>query len=513
MKKKLFNIHKLIGINVILFFFISLFFGILTIFQPYINIWEDKKMHIKEVNIEDINLNKCFKQIIKRTYFGENGKKLSNDVIKLYFPSKEISSTNLIQVKNRPNFFLNPNSCKKIRIKSFRISKFFDSIHRGWIFNSLLIRILFGFASVAIVFLCLSGIFLIIKNSYRNTKTKTAKAFLAKYHRLILLYSLPLVFMFGLTGALFNLGVYSSPLITNYLSKGETMNILALDKNILQDLDLKKIKSTKEVKSINLNTLYVKAKEEFENISFYEMQVYNYNDINARVKFIGFEPRNIFISSMTNETYIVLNANTGKVLDKKTAKDGTFTEKTLDALFYLHYLRTFEDIPRIIFAFLSIGILFGLIFSALLWMKRAAKDAFSTKVIKPLIFTIIMGSILSTSLLFFTSWLIPKSYLYFTYKETLYYSHEILFYLVFLFILIYILLNKSFYNLSKYTFISSGILFILASINHNYFSGFTMSRTYDLEIWEVFYTDLALIIIGLLFIYLAFKIKKDFFEE
>ena len=41
MKKRLFNIHKLIGVNVLLFFFISLFFGTLTIFQPYINLWED----------------------------------------------------------------------------------------------------------------------------------------------------------------------------------------------------------------------------------------------------------------------------------------------------------------------------------------------------------------------------------------------------------------------------------------------------------------------------------------
>ena len=40
-----------------------------------------------------------------------------------------------------------------------------------------------------------------------------------------------------------------------------------------------------------------------------------------------------------------------------------------------------------------------------------------------------------------------------------------------------------------------------------------MIKSFNLEIWEVFYTDLALIIVGLLFIYSSFKLKEDLFEE
>ena len=514
MKKKLFNIHRLIGINIVLFFFVYLFFGILTIFQPYVNIWENTKMHIKEVNIENINLNKCFNQVRKRSYFGEKGEKLSNDLIKFNFPSKEVKANNLINIYNRPNFYLDPKTCKKVRIKAFTISKFFDSIHTGGgIFNSIFMKILFGFSSVAIVFLCLSGLLLIIRNSYKNKKTNSPKTFFAKYHRLILLYTLPLVLIFGVTGALFNLGVYSSPVITSYLSDGKTMNILSLDRNILVDPDLEIIKASQKVKSIKLNDLYLKAKKEFEDIVFYEMEVYNYNDINARVKFIGYEPKNIFISSVGNETYVVLNGNTAEVIDKKTADQGTFAEKTLDALFYLHYLRTFDDIPRVIFAFICMGILFGIVCSVLLWMKRSAKGNFSTKVMKPLIFTIIVGSILSSSLLFLTSWIIPKSYLYFSYNETLYYTQELLFYFTYVFVFIYILFKKSFYRITKHIVLLSGILFISSVIAHDYFSSFTMVKSFNLEIWEVFYTDLSLIIVGLLLIYSSYKLKEELFEE
>ena len=223
------------------------------------------------------------------------------------------------------------------------------------------------------------GIFLIIKNSYRNRKTKTVQGFYAKYHRLILLYTLPLVLMFGITGALFNLGVYSSPLMTHYLTKGKTLDAFTLEGNILVDPELKTIGLSRKVKTMNLNYLYKKAKDEFSDISFYEMEIYNYNDINARVKFIGYEPRNFFISSIINETFIVLDGTNAKVLDKKMADDGTFTEKTLDAMFYLHYVRTFSDIPRIVFATICLSILFGLTFSMTLWLERAKKISFHTK--------------------------------------------------------------------------------------------------------------------------------------
>lgn len=113
MNKRLFNIHKLIGINVLLFFFISIFFGILTIFRPYVSFWEDSQKHISNIEIQNINFEKCLKEIKKRKYIGEDGKVMRNDFIKLLLPAKEFKSTNLIQLSNRPNFYLNPNTCKK----------------------------------------------------------------------------------------------------------------------------------------------------------------------------------------------------------------------------------------------------------------------------------------------------------------------------------------------------------------------------------------------------------------
>jgi len=508
MKKKLFNIHKLIGVNVILFFFLSLFFGILTIFQPYVNLWEDSKKHISHMKIEDINLEKCLKQVTKRKYFGEDGKILRNDIIKLSFPSMEMRANNLIRINNRSNFYLDPHSCKKIKPKAFTISLLFDRIHTGAIFNSIVFKILFGFMSVAVVFLCISGIFMIIKNRYRNT-VKSSKAHYAKYHRLLLLYTLPLVFMFGLTGALFNLGVYSSPLITSHLTNGETLNVLKVDRNILADPDLEAPEPSQKIKNISLNELYKKAKSEFKDIKFYSMQLYNYKDINAKVKFIGFEPNNYFISSVTNESYIVLDANNAQVLDKKIADDGTFTEKTLDAIFYLHYLRTFDDIPRIIFGFIAMTMLVGLVYAMNLWLSRTKEDKFSYKVLKPLSLSIILGSLIAASMMFASNWIIPKNYFSFVLFDKFFFTQEVLFYLVYLLIFVYIIIKKDAFQIIKNSFYLSSILLFVAVLAHNFGSEFNIFKTYQEGMYEIFFTDISLAIVSVILFFFSKKLPKE----
>lgn len=512
MNKKLFNIHKLIGVNILLFFFISLFFGLLTIFQPYVKLWEDKSEHIYDIKVENINLDKCIKQVSKRTYFGEDGKKVRNDTIILSFPQNEVSATNLLRVRNRPNFYIDPISCKRVRPNNFSISKFFDKIHTGSIFNSIIFKIIFGFMSVAVVFLSFTGIFLIFKNNYSNKKTTSSKAFYAKYHRILFLYTLPLIFMFGMTGALFNIGVYSTPLITNYLSEGKTINVLKLQRNILLDPQLKNIDLSKKIKTLNLNSLYKKANEEFEDISFYSMEVYNYNDINARVKFIGYEPKSFFISSITNESYIVLNGTNAEIIDKKVAKQGSFAEKTLDAIFYLHYIRTFSDIPRIIFFLICFCILIGLSFAMVLYLERSKKSRFSYKVLKPLSFTIMLGSLISSSLLFVSAWLIPKAYMFIDFLGKRQSTQELIFYSVFILVFIFILFKKDIYKVTKYSFYLSAFLLISAVIAHDINSAYSIFTLLEAGLTRIFISELFLLFISTIFIYIAKKLPQKYFN-
>lgn len=502
MKEKLFNIHKLIGINVLLVFFISIFFGLFTIYKPYIHIWESKDKHFKNIAIEDINLDKCVSKIAEYKKQYPNHKEEKENFIPVLLPNIIFTANNSIALFEKEGIDLNPYTCEEISHKEFEISDFFEKLHYGGIGNILIVFI-FGFVSVAVLFLTLTGILIVIKTKYPNRKTKSSKAFFAKYHRLLLIYTIPLIIMFALTGALFNLGVYTSPLITNYLTKGKTSNILELEKNILRDKPLEVKANDEKTKNLELNKLYKEAKAQFGDISFYLMEIYNYKNKNSKVKFIGYEPNNYFVSSVYNETFIVLDAKTGKVISKKMADDGTFTEKLLDSLFYLHFLKTFGDIPRHIFILISFFILVGISFALTLWLSRANKTSFSYKFMRPFSFSIILGSIFGTALLFATTWIIPLEYIY---------LQELVFYLSFLCIFAYLYVRNNLFLSTKTILIMSSILFFIAFISHWLNSGFSPLRSYMEGLKEVFIMDIALLSLSILLLFLTMKLPIKYFE-
>jgi len=502
MRQKLYSIHKLIGINVALIFYISIFFGLLTIYKPYIHIWESKDKHFKTINIEDINLDKCVNKILtyKKNNYNDEGNKNFTPII---LPNINFTANNSIALLKKDGIDLNPYTCEEIKHKDFEISLFFEKLHYGGVGN-LIIKLLFGFASVAVLFLTLSGVILVIKTKYPNKKAKSVKSFFSKYHRVLLLYTIPLVIMFALTGALFNLGIYTSPLITKYLTKGETANVLAVEKNILRDKPLNIEKQNIHTPTKNLNELYLKAKSQFEDISFYKMELYNYNDKNARVKFIGYEPNNYFLSSVYNETNIVLDATNANIISKKLAEQGTFTEKLLDSLFYLHFLKTFNDLPRHIFILLSFFILVAITFSLTLYINRMKKDRLSYRVLQALIFTIILGSIFSTALVFATTYVIPEKFIYL--QETIFYLSFVVLYLLLYF-------YRNLFISTKTILYSSAFVFFIALVCHYLATGYSIFRSFEEGLNEVFIMDLALVffVIGLSFC--ANRLPKKYFEN
>jgi uncharacterized iron-regulated membrane protein len=499
MKQKLYNIHKIIGINVALIFYICTFFGLLTIYKPYIHIWESPEKHFKNIEIKDIDIDKCFNKIYEYKIESLQDK---SDETTVFLPNIIFTANNTLSLRAKGGIELDPYTCEQIAGKSFEIADFFEDIHKGN-FSNLLVKILFGFASVAVLFLCLSGVFLILKVKYSNKKTTTSKGFFAKYHRLLLLYTIPLVLMFALTGALFNLGLYTSPLITNYLSSGETYNILKVEKNILQDdeLEIKKAKSS--LGNIDLNILYKKAKNEFEDISFYKMQVFNYKDSSSQVKFIGYEPKTYFLSSVYNETYILLEAKNGNIIAKKYAANGTDTEKIMDSLFYLHFLKSFEDFPRHIFLFLSLLILAGITFSLTLWLQRANKETVSYKILRPLIFSVISGSILASSILFASTYMLPIEYLF---------IQEPMFYITFLILFIYIKLKENIFKSFKFILYLSAFLLVSSVVTHDIFTSYSIITSYQDGLNEVFIMDCALLFSSIVLIILAIKLPEKFFK-
>ena len=49
-KQRLFSVHINVGITVSILLYISLFFGVFTIFLPYIKVWEKPSRHIEIIH-------------------------------------------------------------------------------------------------------------------------------------------------------------------------------------------------------------------------------------------------------------------------------------------------------------------------------------------------------------------------------------------------------------------------------------------------------------------------------
>ena len=184
----------------------------------------------------------------------------------------------------------------------------------------------------------------------------------------------------------------------------------------------------------------------------------------------------------------------------------------MHVMFYLHYLRTFSDLPRIIFAFISISILIGLVFAMSLWLERAKKDKFSYKVLKPLSFTIILGSLISSSFLFASTWLIPKTAVFYTFMGERYSTQETLFYLCFLVLLAVILFKKDLFKITKYTCYLSSVFLICAVISHEFFSGYSFIRLYQEGLIQILASDIILLLVAALLIFTGKKLPKKYFE-
>ena len=68
-KQRLFRMHIALGIFFSSFIYISIFFGVFTIFLPYIKTWEKPSRYIEKVNITNVDYNNMIEQVSKNPEF------------------------------------------------------------------------------------------------------------------------------------------------------------------------------------------------------------------------------------------------------------------------------------------------------------------------------------------------------------------------------------------------------------------------------------------------------------
>ena len=172
--KYLIRAHIVIGLFAMLIFYISAYFGTITLFKPYLNTWQNPSRHFEVPINAKINLDKAIETGLKELKYPTNQ-------VKITPPSFQEKALTL-RYGFSENIYVNPYTAELLNTKyedNF-ITTFFNRIHIHLHIPTYGIKIM-AIASIAIIFLLVSGLFL-----WFISKEKSKKGFFFKRHALVL---------------------------------------------------------------------------------------------------------------------------------------------------------------------------------------------------------------------------------------------------------------------------------------------------------------------------------------
>jgi len=192
--------HLYVGMFVILFFYISTFFGTITTLKPYIASWESPSKHIKLIPVDKIDLDKSILNGLKALDNPTNN-------VTITLPSYTEKSLSL-KFGSSEKVYINPytNEVLDTKKEHHLLSNFFNQMHIN-LNISFQGQILMGISSIGIVFLSINGVYLWLLN---RKKRKNIKNFWLKWHKDLSLLILPYILIFALTGAVLGIMLVAS---------------------------------------------------------------------------------------------------------------------------------------------------------------------------------------------------------------------------------------------------------------------------------------------------------------
>lgn len=499
-KQRLFQVHISVGITFSLLFYISIFFGIFTIFGPFIKTWEKTSRHFSIIDINKIDYSKIIDPIISNPDYPKN-----NIFIELpgFMNDPSIRVTHMF-VKGQ---YFNPYTYEKIFIEDSKtqLARFLNDLHYG---KPLMLygKLIFGFTAVAVMFLIIGGLLLVYKNKFSN-KGKNQQVIFSKIHRKIfLITSIPL-FLVALTGAFMNISYKTAPAMTYLITKGESAEVVKITNKVLKPR--KEIVKTlnKSANMLSINTLLRKAQDINPHITLHKLKLINWKDKSARVEFIGYNPYTPFLNGVYNKPRLVLNAVDASIISNTEVIKASWPILLADSLYFLHLLYNVDIFSRIFMALVMIFSAFAIGFAVMLYLEKKAKK-FDNKIIfydwfGKLSLGIMIGIFPSCALLFNLQWLLPID------MENRVLLQKAIFFNFWILTLFWSFYRINSYKAAKDLLYIGGVLFILAATFHELFSSFSIFRLIKENMYSILAVDLSLILIGLILIFVSLKLPNS----
>jgi uncharacterized iron-regulated membrane protein len=501
-KQRLFRIHIASGVSFAIIMYLSIFFGVFAIFLPYVQTWEKPSRYIQKIEITKIDFNTILKEVFKEPNFPKNN-------ILINLPGRNGESAVVISHRFAQALTFDPHTNQKIEDETKEISYlagFLNELHYGQPLK-LLGRLVFGFSAVGSMLLVISGIVLILMFKFKGKNTTPQNLFSALHVKIFQWIFLPF-FLIILSGAVMNIGLVSSGVMAKILSKGEANSIDGVVGTVLFAQE-KPIKPTgNEALMKPISELLIQAKSINENLIFKQIKIINWNDENARVQIIGYDPYKPFLNGgFFNQPHITLKATTGELVDEKKVFDASVPVFVAEGIFFLHFLFGIDIFSRSFVAVLMglCGIAIG--FGVMLWLEKKAKRFDS---VIPFYhwfgrfsLACMIGVLPATGSLFLLQWLLP-----FEMSDRVLWQQGI-FYNFWLATLFWSYFRINAYTAAREFLLLGGILFLATVVMHYIRLQTTPWSLLQRGMSHILGVDVALILFALALLWLAKKLPKD----
>lgn len=511
-KQRLIRIHAAAGITFSLLMYIALFFGIFAIYLPYIQAWEKPSRHIQLADITKINYENVVDQILQEPSFPKNN-------ILLTLPG--VMGDPALKVSHRfvkPIYF-DPFSGEKLKDEGTQshLASFLNEMHYGKpldfseeYFGKTLKyfgRLLFGFMSIGVMLVVISGLMMIIYLKYRNTG-KTPKSYFSKMHIKIFTWIFPVFFIITLSGAFMNISLISSAPMADMLTKGEQKTIDSIIGPALFPR-VEPIKPFNEnVAMTPINELIKKAKNIAPDIDFQQITLINWKDKSARIELKGYNPYYPFLNGgVFNKPKVVLNGLDGSLISYSKVMDRSWSVYVAEAIFFLHFLFGVDIFTRTLTALLMAAGAVAVGFGVLLWLEKQTR-VFNKKVefyhwMGRLSLAVIIGSLPATALMFNLQWLLP-----FDLVDRVHWQQG-LFYNAWLATMFWSFFRINSYIAAKELLALGGVLFVASTFIHLGVLKITPLYLIQNGMGNIISVDIALFIFGVVLIYIAKKLPSN----
>ncbi|RXJ69121.1 hypothetical protein CRV08_03670 [Halarcobacter ebronensis] len=492
--KYLIRSHTIIGIFVLFFFFLSTYFGTITLLKPYLNSWQNPSRYFID-NSKNIDLDSSINNALEQ---------LGNpdDRVQIELPSfKDRALSVNFGLSNK--VYVNPSTGELLdtKLEDNFLSEFFNRMHIN-LNMSKVGQTLIGLSSIGIIFLTITGVYLWLLNRKNRVKVKN---FWFKWHKDLSLIAVPYILAFAISGALFGFTLGNSELFTKSATNGKESSTGKVVRPIIYPPLAKVQKSGQSAEMLPFLTLYNIAKEKYPELKITNINLFKWKDKNAQIVFSGYLQNNRILTGKVNRATVTLSGVSGELIDKKGLEKSHIISKVLSGFYFFHFIPDEGLFIRALYFIFGIGFAISMFFGLLIWIEKSRKDYRNENyfsILSKLIFASSIGVIPATTFVVLLYWLLPFEL---EDRATWLSGAFFAFWSFSLFLCIYI--KKTLFTLKMFTLFTA-IFLLLTFVVHQINIGFFIWELYSFDLKEAFYIDFTILLFSLFLFLLTLKIEK-----